>query len=205
MARRADQTPATEGEDPAKGPPDKREAIEAAALELFTERGFHGTAVPAIAALARVGAGTIYRYFASKEQLVNAVYQDWKTRLQLDLEHAFPLGATPREQFHVYWTRLLRFVRGHPTAFRFLELHDHASYLDAASRELDVRLHEPVQAFFEAAAAARVTKEIGPELLLAIVWGAAMRLAKLQAEDRLELSADVVKETETALWEAVRA
>src|ERR1035437_2808422 len=42
---------------------DKREAILGAALELFAERGFHGTAVPQIADKAGVGAGTIYRYF----------------------------------------------------------------------------------------------------------------------------------------------
>src|SRR5438067_8425981 len=42
---------------------DKREAIMSAALELFVERGFYGTAVPEIAERAEVGAGTIYRYF----------------------------------------------------------------------------------------------------------------------------------------------
>ena len=52
--------------------PDKREAILAAALEAFVEKGFHGTAVPEIAARAGVGAGTIYRYFESKEAVVNA-------------------------------------------------------------------------------------------------------------------------------------
>ena len=45
---------------------DKREAILEAALELFAERGFHGTAVPLIAAKAHVGAGTIYRHFKDK-------------------------------------------------------------------------------------------------------------------------------------------
>jgi AcrR family transcriptional regulator len=44
---------------------DKREAIMAAALDLFVERGFYGTAVPEIAEKAGVGAGTIYRYFES--------------------------------------------------------------------------------------------------------------------------------------------
>ena len=35
----------------------KREAILNAALRLFTERGFHGTAMPLVAELAEVGAG----------------------------------------------------------------------------------------------------------------------------------------------------
>ena len=48
---------------------DKREAILQAALELFAERGFHGTSVPSVAERAGVGAGTIYRHFESKEAL----------------------------------------------------------------------------------------------------------------------------------------
>jgi len=57
---------------------DKREAIMGAALDLFVERGFHGTAVPEIAQAAGVGAGTIYRYFEHKEALVNALYRPEK-------------------------------------------------------------------------------------------------------------------------------
>src|SRR4051812_14698782 len=57
---------------------DKRESIMSAALDLFVERGFFGTAVPEIADRAGVGAGTIYRYFESKEALVNAIYREQK-------------------------------------------------------------------------------------------------------------------------------
>src|SRR5262245_20911865 len=46
---------------------DKEEAILNAALELFVERGFHGTTVPSVAERAGVAPGTIYHYFASKE------------------------------------------------------------------------------------------------------------------------------------------
>lgn len=50
------------------------------ALDLFAQRGFHGTVTPLVANLAHVGTrGTIYRHFGSKEGLVNALYQKWKT------------------------------------------------------------------------------------------------------------------------------
>ncbi|MCW7461137.1 helix-turn-helix domain-containing protein [Leptospira limi] len=52
----------------------KSEEILSAALELFTAKGFDGTAVPLIAERANVAAGTIYRYFASKEELVNSLF-----------------------------------------------------------------------------------------------------------------------------------
>jgi len=54
----------------------KRDDILQAALELFAERQYDGTTVPMIADKAQVGAGTIYRYFESKEVLVNELFQD---------------------------------------------------------------------------------------------------------------------------------
>ncbi|HEY4124317.1 MAG TPA: helix-turn-helix domain-containing protein, partial [Rhizomicrobium sp.] len=54
-------------------PDDKRERLLDAALELFELRGFDGVAVPEIAHMAGVATGTIYRYFETKEALVNAL------------------------------------------------------------------------------------------------------------------------------------
>src|SRR5262249_27272586 len=110
--------------------PDKRDAILGAALELFAERGFHGTTVPEVARRAGVAAGTVYLYFASKEALVNALFQEWKSKLFASLMQDFPAGGTPREQFQAVWRRLGAFATEHPRAFAFLELHHHG-YLDA--------------------------------------------------------------------------
>ena len=52
-----------------------------AALAVFTERTYGGAAVPQVAARAGVGVGTIYRSFAGKEELVNAVYRRAKQQL----------------------------------------------------------------------------------------------------------------------------
>ena len=48
---------------------DTREKILAAALEVFSSKGFHGTTVDEIAELAGLGKGTVYRHFQSKKGL----------------------------------------------------------------------------------------------------------------------------------------
>jgi AcrR family transcriptional regulator len=53
-------------------PDDTQLRIEAAALELFTTQGFHGTNIRDIADKAEVSQGAIYTYFASKE----AIFED---------------------------------------------------------------------------------------------------------------------------------
>ncbi|NLI81196.1 MAG: TetR/AcrR family transcriptional regulator [Deltaproteobacteria bacterium] len=48
-----------------------KERILDAALEMFSEKGFHSATVDEIAERAGVGKGTLYRYFANKETLFN--------------------------------------------------------------------------------------------------------------------------------------
>lgn len=58
-----------------KGSPDTREAILAAALDVFAERGFDGASVRAIAAAAGVDPALVHHYFGTKEQLFLATVQ----------------------------------------------------------------------------------------------------------------------------------
>ena len=52
------------------------EEITAAALELFVERGYAGTRLDDVAARAGVSKGTVYLYFANKEELFKAVVRE---------------------------------------------------------------------------------------------------------------------------------
>jgi len=52
------------------------EEITAAALELFVERGFAATRLEDVAARAGVSKGTVYLYFANKEELFKAVVRE---------------------------------------------------------------------------------------------------------------------------------
>jgi AcrR family transcriptional regulator len=52
------------------------EEITAAALELFVERGFAATRLEDVAARAGVSKGTLYLYFANKEELFKAVIRE---------------------------------------------------------------------------------------------------------------------------------
>jgi len=183
----------------------KREAILEAALLLFAERGFHGTPVPLMAKKAGVGAGTIYRYFESKEALVNALYQRWKGRLGELVLTDFQLDASPREQLRQYWTRMCTFVREHPQAFKFLEAHHHGPYLDETSRALEMSILGPALTFIELAQAKGLIKAGPPEVFLAAVNGILVGLVKASWAGYLELTPEILAQGEACAWEAIRA
>jgi len=182
----------------------KRDAILRAALELFAARGFYGTAVPSIAETAGVATGTIYRYFPSKEALVNLLYRHWKLELVDAVMNGFPVDTPIREQFHEIWARMIGFARANPTAFAFLELHHHAEYLDAESRSLETAALRPAFDLLEHTRATQITKDMPSEILINVVWGALVRLVRASWEARLDLTDEVANQAEHCCWEAIR-
>jgi AcrR family transcriptional regulator len=183
--------------------PGRRDDILAAALTLFVERGFDGTSVPAVARAAGLAAGSIYRHFDSKETLVNELYRRCKTALMSGLMTDFPFGASPREQFHVFWTRLGTFAAAHPTALAFLELNHHAAYLDRHSIALESDSLRPIHAFVDQARGAGVIKDVPTEALMALVWGSFVGLLKASHLGHMELTSDIVAATEHCIWDAI--
>jgi AcrR family transcriptional regulator len=184
---------------------DKRDAILDAALELFGERGFHGTAVPLVAERAGVGAGTIYRYFDSKEALVNALYRQWKQAMLASVIDGFPIDQPLRTQFNALWTRWASFVLDHPKVALFLELHHHAPYLDAESRAIEDRVLGMATALVELGRAQGLIRDIPAPLLLALVHGMFVGLVRAHADGRLTITPDVIAASERCCWEAIRA
>lgn len=189
---------------PATARADKRAAILDAALELFVDRGFHGTAVPEIAARASVGAGTIYRYFTSKEALVNALYRQQKQELAHRMVDDMPTDVPAREQFHLFWSRLAEFAMARPRAWAFLELHHHASYLDEDSRAVERRLEDLAEALLRRSQERGQIRNAPPRLLMALVLGAFVGVLRCAWEGKLPLDPDTLATAEQCCWEAIR-
>ena len=183
---------------------DKREAILEAALDLFVERGFHGTAVPLIAERAEVGTGTIYRYFESKEAIVNALYQQWKSKMAGLVSNDFPLGRPPRELFTAFWKRMMAFATENPQAIAFLELNHHAAYLDEHSRALEERTLTMGRMLLAEMKRLQVVKDLPAELLIAIMQGIFVSLVRYSKEGCLTLTPEIVEAAEGCAWEAIR-
>jgi AcrR family transcriptional regulator len=71
--------------------PEVRARIQAAALALFADHGFRGTAMADVAARAGVAVANLYRYYANKEALFAAVVPD-----ELAARHRVLLDRTVR-------------------------------------------------------------------------------------------------------------
>jgi AcrR family transcriptional regulator len=184
---------------------DKRRKMLDAALSAFAERGYHGVAVPEVAAAARVSTGTVYVYFASKEALVNEVYRDAKLRLKAALLDGLPDIDPDRDGgqawFGELWRRLGAFARKEPEAFRFLEMQDHTPYLDAASRKLELAVLAPLWL-----AGNRLHARVGGppvDVAIALLWGAFVGLVKASRLGYLALDDRKLAQAGAACWRMI--
>jgi TetR/AcrR family transcriptional regulator, repressor of fatR-cypB operon len=183
---------------------DKRRIILDAALRVFAAKGYHGTAVPEVAEAAGVGTGTLYRYFANKEALVNEVYRDAKIRLReavMDGVEAPDVtdGDKSKRWFFELWRRLGVFARAQPEAFRFLEMQDHVEYLDAQSRQLELGVLMPLWMVGKRMHA-KTDIEASVETLIALLWGAFVGLVKASRLGYLQLDDKRLAQAGEACW-----
>lgn len=184
---------------------DRRAAILSAALELFARRGFEGASVDAIVKSAGVAAGTVYRYFSSKEGLVNELFQHWERARAEAIFYDYPWRGSARGKFRLYWQRLAAFARRNPSAYIFLEMHWHTPYLDETSRALR---DECIGRGDETLALMRQegeVKDIDPHLIMSLVSGVFNGLFQDSLNGFIELTDEIILQAENCCWDAIRS
>jgi AcrR family transcriptional regulator len=183
-----------------------REALLDAALEVMSERGFHATSVPELAARAGIGAATMYRHFESKEALVNALYLHAKRRFAQLVLADFPSELPVRRAFQELWERLSRIVAEQTSLVVFLELHHHATYLTeetvAACEDLVSR---PMLALLRRGQEEGVIRKGDPRFLYTFLEGTYFGLAKAAIGRGGPVDVELLRRGEPLLWAAIRA
>lgn len=180
---------------------DKRSAILQAALKVFAEGGVNGVPMPVLAEQAGVGTGTIYRYFSSKEALVNELFREEKLSLNRRLYADLDKSLTPYEKFALVWQRMVLYTREAPASYRFMELQDHRPYLDDESRTLDRETRAPLLEHYRLLQKQCVyRKDIRAEVLMALIWGAFVNLIKAERDGLISLDQTDIDAARDACW-----
>lgn len=96
---------------------EKEELILEAALEVFSQRGFHGSTIDQIAEVAGMSKPNLLYYFRTKEAmhraLIDRVLENWLEPLQ-----AFDAEGDPEEEIRSYIRRKLEMAREFPRESR---------------------------------------------------------------------------------------
>lgn len=179
---------------------DKRQRILDAALTLFACKGYHATAVPEIAQAASVATGTIYRHFATKEQLLNAVYLHWQSALTAMVETPGDADLPVAERFAGDWHRLVVWHRDHPDASAFLDAHAAMAELDDDAQAAAHAYRMALQGIVGAAMDRQEIRTSPPEVTASVLHHAAAGLARDARAGALALTDQTIDAAGRLIW-----
>lgn len=158
----------------------KRDRIITTAMNLFSEYGFDATPMPYLAEQAGVGTGTIYRYFPSKEILLNEIYQNFKLKVEDYVLEGFDKHKTVEKKFKHLCSKWIDLSIKEPKLFHFLELQNYLPYLDSKSKNIEEKFMKVIVSFVKDAQKKNVIISADPLILFAMVTGAITKVFKSQ-------------------------
>jgi len=186
---------------------EKRNEIMSVAMELLAERGFHRVPMSLIAARAEVAVGTIYLYFAGKDELITELFQELEREIVTMLREEFPADGSIRERFLYLTGKILRYFIKNPLHFRYLEQFMNSPYgvsvrrdrlLDKAGRD------DFFMTLFNEAVAARIVKDIHVSALFSLTIAPLIFMVRDHVLGFVTLDEDLIRQTTEACWDAVR-
>lgn len=183
---------------------DKRKAILEASLSLITSHGFHGTSMKMIAETAQIAAGTIYVYFANKEEMIKALYQE----IGLEINEIINTHNKPELAFSVnfmsIWMAILDFYRMDPRKPEFITQFTYSPYIiDEVDGGSNILL-EPINTIFEEAKNKELVKNLPIASLIALSHSPITALVRMARSQHLQLTNVEIQEYARACWDAIR-
>jgi AcrR family transcriptional regulator len=117
---------------------DSRAGLVSAALALFARRGYDAVGVQEIAQSAGVAKPTLYHFFGSKQGLLEALFDEYASRLDKQVETAAEYSGDLPLTLDRVAAAYVGFARQEPVFYR-LELALHSAPLDSVSYQVAAR------------------------------------------------------------------
>ncbi|HZK97511.1 MAG TPA: TetR/AcrR family transcriptional regulator [Prolixibacteraceae bacterium] len=183
---------------------DKRAAILKATLRLVNSNGFHAAPMAKIASEIGISAGTIYLYFQNKEDLINTLYRELKTRFATKALQGFSPDMPVKKGFETIWRNILQYKISEPEEAVFIEQCDNTPMVTDVSREVGLKSVQPLFDLWEQGQREGIIKPVCRQTLFAFSLFPIIYLANIYTKASKELSAETIDAAFGASWDAIR-
>jgi AcrR family transcriptional regulator len=161
---------------------DKRNAILLAATQVFAERGL-GTATSAISTVAGVAEGTLFIYFKTKDDLLNALYREIKVELADAMMSGFPRKKSIHHKLQHIWDRFTQWGVANPEQCRVLAQLQISDRLTTESKAAGSAPFAEIETMARDAISQHVVRDIPLEFISATMETAAHTTMRFMASD----------------------
>lgn len=186
--------------------PGKVSQIFAATLELAGEVGLTGLKMADIAKRAGLASGTLYLYFASKEDLLNALYRELKT------SHTFLSEADPQDlqlplrlKLRRMWELSLQHGLANYRESVFMEQFAVSPFISDETRNVTSRVMRYLFDLLDEGKRQTLIKPLDNSLLLCLMSGFIKETVALCLRTDQPMTPELVETTFTLCWDAIKA
>ncbi len=184
--------------------PDKIDLIYKATLKLVKDNGLAALNMAAIGKEAKLGMGTIYVYFKSKEELINSLFHQLKRmnteRIYSTVTPDAPFRVNMKELFDNYIMNRVDYFEEH----FFVEQCSNSHFMDAESRQLDEEAFHGVFGLLERGKKELLVKDMDNAILTAHMMGSANELVTLCMKQQMEITKTFLDEAFTLCWDSIK-
>jgi AcrR family transcriptional regulator len=161
---------------------DKRNAILLAAVKVFAERGL-GAATSAISVAAGVAEGTLFIYFKTKDDLLNALYREIKLELADAMMSGFPRKKNVHSRLQHIWNCYTRWGVSNPEQCRVLAQLQISDRLTQESRDAGMAPFAEIETMARDAIHQNLMRDIPLEFISATMEASAQTTMRFMASD----------------------
>ena len=182
---------------------DKRNAILTSATHVFAERGLSAPTL-AISTHARISEGSLFTYFKTKDELVNALYQQIKLELADAMMSGFPRRQSVKHRLKHVWDRYVEWGVNNPLQQRVLKQIDLHGALSEESKAAGMTPFLEVQKMADDAIEQRMLRDLPLAYIAATL--SAMAETSMEFMQRDASQAELYQGAGfEMLWAAIRA
>lgn len=183
---------------------EKKKAILKATLRLVKDHGLHGTTISLISKHASVAAGTIYHYFATKDDIIMELNCQIRSEMVNAMFSSPTLGKDYRQQFFEGWINLCKYFISHPSSLVFIEQFNSSPYAKiAAAKKLKGSVNK-FHEFFQKGMDSGYLKKMEYKLIASAVFGCITATAKYHIYGRFGFKDNDLCKVATILWDGIK-
>ena len=183
---------------------DKRQIIIDAAEKLIAESGFQGFSMHKLAKEARVAAGTIYRYFSDKEDLLLQVRLAVVQRNAEIIQRGVTDDMTLKQRFRKMWLNIFDLSGSNISTLKNRAQYDSLPCVRShETKELEREMFSKVEQLFAEGREQGVFKPLENPVLAALSLEVSVTLARKQSLGYYHLDEKAIEAAIEASWDAI--
>jgi AcrR family transcriptional regulator len=153
---------------------DKKELIFRAALRLFNANGFDRTPTSQISREAGVATGTLFHYFETKEELINALYLRCKDSMLREVMAGFDKAVPFRAGLRRVYGNLIAWAINNSGEYLFFQQFSNSTLIGDKTRETGREKFGPLLDILDEGVRQDLIKTVQPDYLLYLISGMVM-------------------------------